>query len=80
MLQISRLIMPVIMLVVVQCAEGNQRTVHVNELISNDDNFFTNGEEDNSLYVVYMETVLVIPWIMHWLILLVMFSLILQLM
>ena len=34
--------------VVVQCTEGNQRIVHVSELISDDEDFFNNGEDDNS--------------------------------
>ena len=37
--------------VMVQCAEGNQRIVHVGKFISIDDDFFANGEEDNSLII-----------------------------
>ena len=50
MLPISRIIMLAIMLlaVVVQCTKENQRIVHVSELISDDVDFFTNGENDNS--------------------------------
>ena len=35
--------------VVVQYVDGNQRIVHVNELFSDDEDFFTSGEDDNSL-------------------------------
>ena len=34
--------------VVFPCSEGNQRVVHVSELISDDKDFFTNGQDDNS--------------------------------
>ena len=38
-----------IMLVVLDpCCEGNQRIIHVSELISDDEGFFSNGEDDNS--------------------------------
>ena len=49
MLPMSRITMLAIMLlaVVVQYTEGNQRIVNVSEIISDDD-FLTNGEHDNS--------------------------------
>ena len=31
-----------------QLVEGNQRIVHVNESISDEEDFFTGGEDDNS--------------------------------
>ena len=35
--------------VVFQYVDGNQRIVHVSELVSDDEDFFTSGEDDNSL-------------------------------
>ena len=32
----------------VECSKGNQRIVHVSEAISNDEDYFTTGGEDNS--------------------------------
>ena len=39
-----------ILVVAVQCVEGNQKIVHVSELISDHDDFFTNasGKDNNS--------------------------------
>ena len=38
----------IMLVTAVACSEGNQRVVHVSELISDDEGFFTNGEYDNS--------------------------------
>ena len=44
-----RLILLSVMLVVtIVYSEGDQRIIHVNELVSDDENVFTNGEDDNS--------------------------------
>ena len=50
MLPMSRKAMLAILLldVVLQNVNGNQRIIHVNQLISNDENLITNGEDDNS--------------------------------
>ena len=39
----------IILAVQLQYVDGNQRIVHVSELISDDEDFFTSGEDDNSL-------------------------------
>ena len=39
----------IILAVQLQYADGNQRIVHVSELISDHEDFFTSGEDDNSL-------------------------------
>ena len=47
---LSLRIIPLVILVgvLVQYASGNQRIVHVSELISDDEDFFVSGEDDNS--------------------------------
>ena len=47
---LSLRIIPLVILVavLVQYASGNQRIVHVSELISDDEDFFSSGEDDNS--------------------------------
>ena len=37
-----------ILAVMVQCIDGNNKIIHVSEFISHDGDFFTNGEDDNS--------------------------------
>ena len=53
MLPLTRIKLTVILVVAVQYVEGNQKIVHVNELISDGEGFFAsaNGEDDNSLLV-----------------------------
>ena len=50
MLPLTRIKLAMILVVAVQCVEGNQKIVHVSELISDNDDFFTNasGEDDSS--------------------------------
>ena len=37
------------LVIVVPCSEGNQKIIHVSDLIIDGEEFFTNGEDDNSL-------------------------------
>ena len=50
MLPLTRIKIVVILVVAVQCVEGNQKIVHVSELFSDGEGFFDNatGEDDNS--------------------------------
>ena len=49
MLPISRIMLAVMSwAVLAECTEGNQRIVHISELISDDEDFFTNGEDGSS--------------------------------
>ena len=49
MLLLSRMIkLAIILVAVAPCSVGNQRIIHVSELISDDEGFFTNDEDDNS--------------------------------
>ena len=49
MLQISRrIILAMTMAVVFRYVDSNQRIIHISELISDDKDFFTSGEDDNS--------------------------------
>jgi len=80
MLLLSRITVAIVLIITIHYVDGNQKIVHVSELIGDED--FLSSDDGNSslIYVVHMENVLVIPLIMHWLILLVMFSSTLQLM
>ena len=48
MLLLSKLTLAIVLAVVVQCVDGNQRIINVNELISDDYDFFASGAYDNS--------------------------------
>ena len=53
MLPLSKTILGIILLlnflpVLVECSKGNQRIVHVREAVTNDEDYFTNDEDDNS--------------------------------
>ena len=50
MLSLSKVMLAILVMVMqsVQCVDGNQRIVHVSVLINNIEDFFTNGEDDNS--------------------------------
>ena len=49
MLPVSRILLPIILGVVVQYVDGNQRIIHVSELPNDRKDFVTSGEDDNSL-------------------------------
>ena len=49
MLLLSRVSLAIVLAVVVQCVDGDQRIIYVSKLFSDDENFFTSGEGDISL-------------------------------
>ena len=49
MISLFKISLLIILTLQFQYADGNQRIVHVSELINDDEDFFTSGEDDNSL-------------------------------
>ena len=49
MLPVSRMLLPIILGVVFQYVDGNQRIIHVSELPNDRKDFVTSGEDDNNL-------------------------------
>ena len=68
---LATLLTAILVSLMAQLIDGNQRLVYVSESIDHDENFYTSGSGDNNLMCCLYRTVLVIPLIIYWLTLLV---------